>query len=807
MTALLQDIRFGLRMLAKNPGFTAVAVMTLALGIGANSTIFSWINSTLLDPIPGVADTSEIVSIMRGERSEHPTPPFSYPDYADLRAGVHSMSGLLAYHEDFLSLTGNGKPERIYGAFVSANYFDFLRVRPILGRGFSLTEEEKPGGTPAVVISYALWQNRFGADPSVIGKPLQINKRLCTIVGVAPPGFVGCVPGTRSDLWMALVYSEDHFRRDNFWLNVLGRLEPGVERRQAEAELDLQMRQIVQRFPDTHRGPNQITLDPLYRSPFGANIYMYKTLPMLLALAVVLLLLGCANVANLLLVRSVSRRRELALRLAMGAGRPRLMRQLLVESLLLALLGGGVAIIITSWTAGTLAAFFPPTANLSLRINGQADHTVFAVTILISILTAMLFGTLPALRSSALAPAAVLKEEAGTMSGGTQKLRISSALVMAQISLSLLLLICAGLFIRSLQNAQDQDPGFDPNHVLLASYELGPAGYSAAQGIAFHRQVLSKLEALPGIESVTLADFSPLSFTLHSNIVQVEGYVPQPGESMEIDRANVGPNYFRTMRTAIIAGREFTAQDGEKSQPVAIVNQQFADRYWPGQDALGKRVYVWGRWHTVVGVARNGKYRRLIYPPAPAVFLPLFQDYSQLVMIHARVSGHPQADAAAVEGAVHGLNADLPVFGVTTLKSSMLFGSIFERVAGTFAGAFGLLALILAAVGIYGVVAYTTRQRTHEIAIRMALGARRVDVFRLVLGQVLLLTVGGLAVGIAASLVLTRYLRSVLYGVTTSDLWTYAAVTLLLGLVSLAACYIPARQATKIDPMAVLKYE
>jgi predicted permease len=425
----------------------------------------------------------------------------------------------------------------------------------------------------------------------------------------------------------------------------------------------------------------------------------------------------------------------------------------------------------------------------------------------IAILSAMIFGILPGLRTSSLAPITVLKEEAGSMSGGIHKWQLSRALVVVQLSLSLLLLICAGLFIRSLQNAQRLDPGFDPNHVLLASYELGPAGYSEAQGIAFHRQLLSKLEAVPGVESVTLADFSPLSFTIHTDYVHPDGYVPQPHESMEVSRAIVGPDYLRTMRTPLVAGRDFTPQDTEKSQPVAIVNREFADRYWQGQDAVGKKVSVYGQSFAVVGVARNGKYRRLVYASEPVIFLPLFQDYCDLVIIHARLSGDPQAYAAAVERTVHELNADLPVFGVTTLKSSMQLGSIFERLAGTFAGAFGFLALILAAVGIYGVIAYTTRQRTHEIAIRMALGARRAEVFWLVLGQGLVLTLTGLAVGIAVSLALTRYLKSVLFGVGATDLLTYVAVALLLCLVSLVACYIPARRATKVDPMVALRYE
>ena len=813
MNSLIQDLKFGLRMLAKNPGFTVVAVVTLALGIGANSTIFSWINSTLLNPIPGVTHTSDLVTVMRGERSEHPTPPFSYLDYADLRDHVQSFSGLLAYHDDFMSLTGNDKPERIYGALTSANYFDVLGVHPILGRGFLPGEEYRGGGASVAVISESMWRARFGSDRSIIGQTIQINRHLYTIVGVAPPDFQGCKTGLRADVWIPL--GMDPFvwgwnrpeDRGTFWLNVLGKLKPGVDRRQAEGELNLLMQEIIEHSRNVDRGPSQITLDALWRSPFGANVYLYKTLPMLLALAAALLLLACANVANLLLVRSVTRRREVALRLAMGASRWRLIRQLLVETLLLALVGGALALALTTWTAGSFAAFFPPTANLPLTLNGHAGAGVLLATLAISILSAMVFGILPALRTSGLAPIAVLKEEAGTISGGPQKLRLSSALVVAQISLSLLLLICAGLFIRSLQNAQRLDPGFDPNHVLLASYDLGPAGYAEAQGIAFHRQVLSKLEALPGVESVTLADFSPLSFTLHTDYVHPDGYVPQPHESMEISRAVVGPNYFRTMRTPLVAGRDFTEQDGEKSQQVAIINQEFADRYWPGQDAIGKRISVYGQWSTVVGVARNGKYRRLVYAPEPVIFLPLFQDYYGLVMIHARVSGDARAYALAVEKTVHQLNADLPVFGVTILKSSMRLGSIFERIAGAFAGAFGLLALILAAVGIYGVIAYTTRQRTHEIAIRVAMGAQRGDVFRLVLGQGLLLTLAGLAVGIAVSLALTRYLKSVLFGVTATDVLTYVAVALLLCLVSLVACYIPARRATKIDPMAALRHE
>jgi predicted permease len=807
MGVLLQDLRYACRMLAKNPGFAAIAVLTLALGIVANTTIFSWISATILDPVPGTGPTSNLVTVMRGERSEHPTPPFSYPDYVDLRERSASFSGLLAYHDDFVSLTGTGKPERVYGAMISANYFQVLGVRPILGGIFLPAEEEKPGRTPSVIISHGLWQRRFGSDPFIVGKPIQLNRQPCTVVGVAPPGFQGCKSGLRTDLWVPLVYRGAQVNeRGSFWLNVLGRLKPGIDRRQAEVESDLQMRRIAEQYPDSHRGPNQVTLDPLWRSPFGANVYLYKTLPMLLALAAVLLLLACANVANLLLVRSVARRREIAIRMSLGANRPRLVRQLLVESLLLALAGGALATLLTVWTAGTLAYFIPP-ANLPLTINGRADHSVLIAASAISLLTVVIFGTLPALRASKLAPVEILKEEGASASAAPHRSRLTGALVAAQISLSLLLLICAGLFVRSLQNAQRQDLGYDPDRVLLASYELGPGGYSRSQGIAFDRELLSKLESLPGVESATLADFSPLSFTIHTDIVEPNDYVPQPRESMEISRALVGPNYFRTIRTALIAGRDFSSQDAENTQPVAIVNQAFAERYWPGRDAIGRQIETRGRWFTIIGVARNGKYRRPVYPAEPVIFLPLYQSYYDAVIIHVRVAGDPKAFASALERTVHELNPELPVFSITTLRSSMQLGSSFERLSGAFAGAFGLLALLIAAVGIYAVVDYSTRRRTREIGVRMALGAKPGDVFRLVLGQGLRLALTGLGVGLALSLALTRFLRSMLYGVTELDGFTIAGVSILLCSVTIAACYFPARRAAKVRPIVALRYE
>jgi predicted permease len=464
---LLHDIKFASRQLIRNPSFASAAIVTLALGIAANSTIFSWINSTLLDPIPGIAHTSDMITIMRGERSEHPTPPFSYLDFADLRDSTRTFTGLLAYHDDYMAITGSDKPERVYGTLASSNYFEVLGVRPILGRSLQSTAPNERLGTAEAVLGYGLWQKRFGADPSIIGKTVQINLYPYTIVGIAPEGFQGCKSGLRSDLWIPLgmdsqVWGSDRIKyRDALWLNVLGKLRPGVDHHQAENELNILMQHLAERFPDAHKGPNTISSDPLWRSPFGANVYLYGTLPILFALALVLLLLACANLANLLLVRSVARRRELAIRLSIGATRWRLVLQLMVENALIALAGGGLALLLTKWTAHGLSAFLPPT-TLPLTLNGRVDRTVLVATIMISLLIAAVSGVLPALRASrlALAPVSALKDEALNTSGGIHKSRLAGGLVVGQIALSMLLLVCAGLLVSSQQKAQNSDPGF-----------------------------------------------------------------------------------------------------------------------------------------------------------------------------------------------------------------------------------------------------------------------------------------------------------------------------------------------------------
>jgi predicted permease len=815
MTSFWQDVRYSLRMILKAPGYAGIAILTLALGIGANTTIFSWINSALLNPVPGVANANEVVSLTLSKPGDDPF-PLTYPDVEAMRDGQKSFTGIAACNFVQMSLTGKGKPERVWGMVATANYFDVLGVRPIFGRGFLPVEDEKPGGAPVAVISYRLWQTHFGANPEIMGQIVKINQHPYTIVGVTPAVFQGSQTGVRSDIWMPIMmepqleplgdFLHDHHQ---FWLRAFGRLKPGVTLQKAQAEMTSRLKPEVMNYPEEHKGHDSVTVYPLWRNPFGLNEFLSTLLPMLMMIAGLVLLLACANVANLMLVRALGRRREIAIRMSLGATRWRLVRQLLVESLMLAVAGGAVALLITFWTQGTLLKFLPETEDGPLALSISTDRTVLLATLLISVLTGVIFGILPALRSSGLAPVAVLKEETGSASGGLGKARLANGLVIAQISLSLLLLICAGLFIRSFLSAQRIYPGFNPHNVLIASYDLFTAGYSHTSGSEFNRQLVAKVEALPGVQSVALSDRVPLTFDSGTTSVKPEGYVSQANESMETQVAIITPNYFQTLQLPIVRGRDFTLQDTKSSQRVVIVSEAFVNRYWPNQDAIGKQLNsdLTHEWFTVVGVARDSKVSSLNEKPMPFVYLSLNQMYRSTMFTVVRTTGDPLTTGRAVEKAIHELNAELVVFDVTTLELREQAASFPQRIAGTFVGAFGLLALVLAAIGIYGVTAYTTRQRTHEIGIRMALGASKDDILWLVLGHGLHLTLVGMSLGLAVSFALTRYLSSLLLGVTSTDALTFFTVSILLCAVALFASFIPARRTMRVDPMVALRYQ
>src|SRR6478609_7840738 len=528
-----RDVRYAMRQLRKSPGFSITATAMLAVAICANSTIFSWIDGTMLRPIPGARDTGELVSLQRGERNFSPVPPFSYLDYRDLREQNYTFAGMLAYHHDWITLTGGAQPERVYIANVSANYFDVLGIKPVLGRFFLAEEETRPDAVPNVVLGYSLWKTRYAEDPAIVGKSIEIARHPLTVIGVAPEGFVGAMPGLRDDLWVTLdplgtaAWRLTHRSGGAVWLNVIGRLRPGVSRGQAAQDLDTVMRNIVAAYPDEHLGDNRITLDPMWRSPFGANGYMAATLPILLAFAAVVLLLTCANVATLTLVRFVSRRRELAIRQSLGANRMQLVRQMVLEGALLSIVAGGVALVLTSWTSKTFACFFPANA-IPTVLNGTMDYKVVLGIAASSLLAGMLCSALPSWRSSHAPAIEVLKAESASISGGSRNRKLLSGLVVAQIALSLPLLICSGLFLRTLRNLASANPGFEQDHILTATVGLNIAGYSDGEVQLICHKILDRVSALPGVKVTTLTDWIPMILNQKKVDAYPEGYAPRP---------------------------------------------------------------------------------------------------------------------------------------------------------------------------------------------------------------------------------------------------------------------------------------
>lgn len=806
MRGWFRDARYAIRQLQKTPVFTLVAILTLALGIGANSTTFSWISSTLFSPLPGAHPQGTPIAIERGVN------PISYLDFVDLRAHTKTLSALIGWNIEPVDLTAAGKPQPLWASLTTANYFSALGIRPVLGRLFEPQEGDRPGGAPVAVLSYRTWQLLFEGDSHIIGRTVYLNRHPFTVIGVAPPLFQGATAGLRMDLWAPLMMSQQLTGRDNlhnrsaYWLTAIGILAPGATRMQAQQELTAEMAQIARAFPQSHQGSNAITTFPLWRAPQGANQYLSVTLPPLMFIALVVLLLACVNVASLFLVRAVTRRREMAVRLSLGASRVRLVRQLLVESVLVALAGGGLALFLTFWTAGEFDRFLPPT-DVPIDLHMHVDGRVLAVTFVLSTLTGIAFGILPALRSSRIVPVAVLKEEAGTSSGGMHKARLTSALVIAQIALSFLLLVCGGLFIRSFRKAQDADPGFRADHVLLSSVDLFSAGYTGKTGLALQRALLQRIQNIPGVRSVTITSWSPLGFRDSDAIFTPEGYAPHHNESLDMLDNQVGPDYLKTVGIPLLAGRDFNAEDTPDTRRVAIVNQTFIQRYWPGQNALGRRIEAFGEWYTVVGVAADSKYLRLSEAPRPIVYRAALQEYNGNIVLDVLVKGDPKVYAAPVTAAVHSLDPELPVLNQYPLSRAIQIASTSTRIAGTFVGLFGLIGLALAAIGIYGVIAYTTRQRLHEIGIRIALGATRRGVFDLVLRHGLRITAIGIALGMVCSLLLMPLLRGQLYGVAPYDPFTYLCVGAALCVVALAACSLPAQRAAQVDPTRALRYE
>ncbi|HEV8254181.1 MAG TPA: ABC transporter permease [Vicinamibacteria bacterium] len=804
MDGALRDLKHAARLLARAPGFTAVAVLSLGLGIGANTTIFTWVNGVLLHPLQGVSEADRLVVVTATDPREAFI-SLSYPDYLDYAASG-ALAGLVVQDERPLSLGHGGQADRIWALVVSENYFDVLGVRPALGGGFSADSG------PAVVISHGLWQRRFGGDPAIVGRSVTLNTVPVTVIGVAPRDFVGSVVGLSLDAWVPVTLvprlgvGTSLENRGNRWLQALGRLKAGSDPSQAQAELNVVARRLAAAYPqDRNVG---VAVYRFSNAPTGATRLLGPVLRVLAAVVAVVLLIACANVASLLLTRGAARRREMAIRVSLGAGRWRLARQMLIESLLLAFLGGAAAVVIAAWGSGLLWAFAPAT-DLPVSLRTALDLRALGFTMLVAALSAVLFGLAPAWQASREDPSLALRAEAATSSGGRRRARVRASLVVGQVALSLLLLVGAGLLLRSLHHARSASPGFNPRGVLIASVDLVGNGYSPAAGRTFYRDALARIRALPGVRAASLTRRAPLGIGgSSSSTLVVEGYEAPADRPAWAFTHSVGPDYFRTMETALASGRDFGAGDTALAPRVAIVNETMASRYWPGRDAVGGRLHFGtGDWMTVVGVSRDARYRQLNEPPAPQLFLPIDQAYRAQATLLVRAEEQPARLAPAVLAQVRALDPALPVFAVGTLEQHVQAASFQQRLGGWLLAGFGALALALAVVGLYGVLAYSVAQRTREIGIRMALGSARAAIFGLVLREGLKLSVLGLAAGLVGAGLAARALSSLLLGVRPLDPVTFAAVAALLVVVALLACLAPARRAARVDPIVALRYE
>ncbi|MDQ3253728.1 MAG: ABC transporter permease [Acidobacteriota bacterium] len=830
MHTLWQDIRYGARMLLKQKGLTAIAVLSLALGIGANTAIFSLADKLLFRSLP-VEAPERLALLTSVSVSPHFVGNiFSYPDYADYRDQNEVFSGLITFSQIFPNMQTSDRTERVPGEIVSGNYFDVLGVKPMRGRAFLPEENTTPGTHPVAVISYGLWQRQFGADLNLIGKTITLDDLGSTVIGVAPRGFNGTMVERTSDIWVPMMMQPHLIPQGNSvadrrisWMRVMGRLRDGVSIAQAEAGIDVLAQQIKQAHnPQSAQSPKlpyseqHIKLEPGGRGISGLRGELSQPLMLLLAVVGSVLLIACANVANLLLARSLVRRKEIAVRLALGASRARLVRQLLTESILLAFVCGAVGLVVAPWITSLLLRF-QPTINLAQTTLGDSiDARVLAFTLFVALLSGIVFGLVPALQSSRTDLIPALKDERVAIGRGESRFGLRNLLVIAQISLALMVLIGAGLFLKSLRNLFAIDPGYKTEDVLLVPLSLDSKNYDEAKGRGFYQQLMERIRALPGVAAVSSAKLVPLGGSWMTMSVFVEGYTPLPDEETAISHNFVGPEYHQTMGIPLVQGRGFTEQDRVGAPGVVIINEAMARRFFAGQNAIGKRLRLSteGPSLEIIGVARDGRYQKLTEEPAPYFYLPsLQQRYVSLMTLHVRAT-NPELDLLpAVRREVQALDPTMPISNVRTLAEQLSVSLATARMATTLTGLFGLLALLLAGIGIYGVMAYSVAQRAHEIGIRMALGAQTADVLKMILRQGMTLVLLGVVLGLAGAYVLTRYLESLinlsqmLYGVKVFDPLTYGVIVVLLTMVALFACFIPVRRATKVEPVVALRYE
>ena len=821
MGTIMQDIRYGLRTLLKNPGFTAVAILTLALGIGANTAIFSLVDAFLLRPLP-VKDPAQIITL--GYQQDSSTPlvvnTFSVPDYRDIRDQTgNAFSGLVAYQIGLDGLTVNGKADRIVSSYVTGNYFSMMGIKPALGRFILPSEGETIEADPVMVLGYAYWKTHFGGDLEIVGKKVSVDGHPVTIVGVAPEGFYGVFALVDIQAYMPLGMASIEGNPSDFTSNrgfrqlfVYGRLQPGVSIAKAQSTLNVVGQRLSQAYPKDDKNLSLLVFPELRARP---NPDPKNTLLVIsglfLGLAAMVLLLACVNVANILLVRATIREREMAIRAALGAGRGRLIRQLLTESLVLALGGGLAGIMLGYWGSSALSHMNFAT-DLPVRLDFGFDWRVFGFAFSAALLTGLIVGTVPAVRASRGNLAQILHEGGRGLVGGRHRLR--SALVVAQVAGSLMLLIIAGLFTRSLGQAQRSNLGFDPSHVVNFYMDPAEIGYNEAQGREFYKNLLARVRALPGVVSATTANSTPMGYINGGDTVVVEGYDLPAGQPAPVSLYNViSTDYFKTLGIPLLQGRTFTEADDQNALFVGIVNEAMVKKYWPNVDPIGRHFRIGAELNhpiTVIGVAKNSRFAGITGEINTYFYLPLAQHYAinSLAALQVRTAAAPQTMIPTIEREIESLAPELPVFDVKTMTEALntLNGLLLYQIGAMLAAALGILGLILALVGVYGVISYAASQKTHEIGIRMALGAQPAQILKMILRQGLLIVAVGLVLGLAAALAAAKVVAGFLT-VSATDPLTYVTVSAALTIVALLACYIPARRAMRVDPIVALRYE
>ena len=826
MRSFWQDLRYAARTLRHSPGFTMIAVVTLGLGMAVNTTIFSVINGMLLRPLP-VPHPEQITVLALKQESARDFLKFSYPDYLDIRKQANVFSDVFAERATLVGVTADKKGDHCVLSRVTNNYFSGLGVQPALGRLIQPNEGLTPGADPILVLGYSYWQKRFGGDPGVVGKKVEINGHAATIVGVAPKGFRGTYAIIDMDGFVPLSAAfgskgvaessveETWTHREERSLNVLARLKPGVSVAQAQAPLRVIAQRLAEEHPDTNKGFTSIQAFPerLARPEPDPDNTLPAVFGAFMGLAGLVLLVACFNIANVLLVRATVRQREMGIRAALGAGRGRLIRQHLTESLLLAVLGGAAGLVLAAWAAGFLSSL-PLGTDLPLKFDFQADARVYLFAFGAVLLTGVIVGIVPALRVARNDVNSVLREGGRGASDGPRRHLVRGTLVAAQVAGSLLLLVVAGLFIRSLDKAQQLYLGFNPDHILDLTLDPEQINFNETQTREFYRQITERIGALPGVVSVAQAFVVPMGVISADDPVIAEDHPLEAGKQPPQVMFNpVSPNYFETLRIPLQSGRGFTDADDKTAPQVAVINQAMAAKFWPNENPLGKRFSTKGQqgpFKEVIGVIPTAKYKNVIEdPPQPFYYVPVAQNFVAYRTLHVRASVPPESLKAQIEAQISELAPGIPISQVQTMTQALqgVNGFFFFRFGAQLTGTMGVLGLVLAVVGVYSVVSYAAAQRTHEIGIRMALGAEPRDILKMVLRQSLIVIGVGMAVGLAAALAGTRAIANLIVGIRPTDPATFISVVVLLSAIALVACWIPARRATRVSPLTALRYE